>query len=214
MENRYVIRLSSSDKLLIVWKQKVAQQKKNAVAKLVKYAILNFIETGNFINIGRIHFHSENVTVNKDDTIIIQTVKTPLITQWIEANKAVGLGVSEPIKLILQECISIIPDTELEYLPVTLEESQQHKNNMLSIMRENANKVTKQGNSSVKKSIIKEEGRNSAKEKEYEVIKPEISPKESASEGKNIVEKVSADSNNLVKTGLNGLLPKRATKKD
>ena len=117
MENKYLITLSSSDKLIAAWKSKAIAAGQEKMSTLVKNAILTFIEKGEFLDIGHIHFNPDSVTVKKGDVISLQTVRTPIIRHWIEANLSAGLDISGPIKLLLSKCISIVPETEAEYFP-------------------------------------------------------------------------------------------------
>lgn len=143
MKNRYNITFSQSDKLIVAWKRKVIAANQEEMTTLVKNAILEFIDKETFSDIGHIHFHPEQETVKKYDGFILQTARTPIISHWIEANKEAGLGVSEPIKLLLKQCIKVVPDNEPEYFPPKNNLKQkQDASNILETMRRTANKVS------------------------------------------------------------------------
>lgn len=215
MENRYLVTLSSSDKLIATWKRKALAAGQEKMTTLVKNAILTFIEKGEFLDIGHIHFHPDNVENIKNDTILLQTARTPIISRWIEENIDAGLGISEPVKLLLSKCIRVVPDTEKEFFPPPKNNRKCNESSILRLMEENAKKITGRANSNViihsaiplsqtdepeYKSSTHSETKNSLTKESTPTIEKHSDSKESAPE------------NNQVLTGLNSLLPKRVSK--
>ena len=208
--NRYIITLSKSDLLIIAWKRKALKAGQEAMGTLVKDAILSFIETGEFIDIGHIHFNPEKETVTKGDSIPLQTARTPIINQWINANVEAGLGISGPIKLLLHECIKVIPDDEAEYFPPP-HKKRYNKASIFDKMRENAKKV-KGSNYPLKETPVL---RESKIPKESEVSQTVVYNKTTTDPSSIAPQKENStpvNNNPQVINGLNGLLPKRASK--
>ena len=141
MKNRYNITLSQNDKLIASWKRKAISAKQKKMSTLVRDAIIAFIESGTFLDIGHIHFHEEEETVEAYDAIVLQTARTPIVREWIEANVAADLGVSDPIIVLLNECIKVVPDDVEEWFPPS-SEGRKNKDRILSEMLKTANKVT------------------------------------------------------------------------
>ena len=120
MKTRYNITLSESDLLIIAWKRKIMEAKPSEMSALIKDAILTFIETGTFIDIGHIHFNPEQEIFKKGNSIVLLTARTPIINDWINENVKEGLGISQPIKILLKECIKVVPEEQEEYFLLRL----------------------------------------------------------------------------------------------
>lgn len=204
MGKRYTITLSSSDKLIATWKSKALKANQEKMGTLVKKAILAFIESGEFIDIGHIHFNPDNVTVKKGDFIPLQTARTPIIDRWIEENRAAGLDVSSPIKLLLTKCIKIIPETEDEFFPSPKSSRMYNETNMLHLMKANAAKISEQDNGTSNSIKAKHDiKKNEAPLPESVTVPmPEIKSQDKA-----------IPKSGQVVNGLNSLLPQRASKK-
>lgn len=154
MKTRYNITLSESDLLIIAWKRKIMEAKPSEMSALIKDAILTFIETGTFIDIGHIHFNPEQEIFKKGNSIVLLTARTPIINDWINENVKEGLGISQPIKILLKECIKVVPEEEEEYFPPTRKATIQNGEAILNIMRKNACKVGGQHHQNTKEKEI------------------------------------------------------------
>ena len=205
MEKRYIITLSSTDKLIAAWKNKALEAKQEKMSTLVKNAILNFIEAGEFLDIGHIHFDPDNVTVKKGEVIPLQTVKTPIINKWIEENRAAGLDVSGPIKLLLKKCIRIVPETEEEYFPPPRSSHKYSETSMLHLMKANAAKISERDSNLV----VRPESQPVEIKQDLSSSKPPVTK----STPEVIIQKKSTSESGQVVNGLNSLLPQRASKK-
>lgn len=199
MNNRYNITLSKNDKLIASWKRKAICAKQEEMSTLVRNAILTFIETGTFLDIGHIHFHPEDETVKLYDSIVLQTARTPIVREWIEANVADGLGVSGPIKVLLNECIKVVSDDVAEWFPPS-NEGRKDKDLILSKMLKTASKVT---------------GRNIEHESITKVSRsaPVLNDTTTKSKAVSRQEPQMNDDQKQIVSGLNSLLPQRAKKK-
>ena len=214
MENRYIITLTNSDKLIAEWKSKALAAGQEKMSVLVKNAILNFIETGEFLDIGHIHFHPDNVEVKKGNVISLQTVRTPLISRWIEENRAAGLDVSGPIKLLLSKCISVVPDTEKEYFPPPQGSRNYRESDIMSLMKANAAKITKQtGIDMASQSHTQFPKEKKTETAEIKLTEPAMQSEEQKSEVRSSKVSTKHPGNEQVRSGLNSLLPQRASKK-
>lgn len=200
MKNRYNIALSKSDKLIACWKRKALQAKQEEMSTLVRNAVLNFIETGTFLDIGHIHFNPEEETVTPYDCIVLQTARTPLVREWIEANDSAGLGIGGPIKVLLNECIKVIAEDEKEWFPPPSKGVNGNKSLILNEMLKTANKVT---------------GRNLDYTNISRSPRNTLSARESVLEQKStpVREQTVSGEHKQIVSSLNSLLPQRAKKK-
>jgi hypothetical protein len=117
------IAVGKKDAILFKWKMTVRDQENRQdredrlVSFIIKQALLSFVQTGTFIEIGRIHFNPRTDIVKNNARINLWLDDFPELIEWTKTLENRQIVVTKAYKEVLLHCITIVPEDEEEYIP-------------------------------------------------------------------------------------------------
>lgn len=129
------IGIGKKDAIIHKWRETVKNQEERMVSFIVKQALLSFVKTGNFIEVGRIHFDpKKDVVSGRLPPINLWLDDTPELIEWVNVLNDKKIPISKAVKEILHRSIKVVPTNEDEYIPSYYDFMQQ-TNSVIQILQ-------------------------------------------------------------------------------
>lgn len=126
----------SRDSDIAQWCILLKEQWNGGINYLVKRALRNYMRDGSFICIGKIHkCKDEKRALSQQSSVSLWFGDSPDIAEWIDLMDKSSIRPATLIREIIRKSITIIPDTEEEWIPTCLDfgtDIFERANNILS----------------------------------------------------------------------------------
>ena len=112
----------SRDSDIAQWCILLKEQWNGGINYLVKRALRNYMRDGSFICIGKIHkCKDEKRALSQQSSVSLWFGDSPDIAEWIDLMDKSSIRPATLIREIIRKSITIIPDTEEEWIPTCLD---------------------------------------------------------------------------------------------
>lgn len=111
------ITIGKKDAVFNKWRLAILNNGERALSFTIKKALLTYIQEGEFIDLGKIHFDPIKDRVDKRANINLWIDDSQLLVKWIRNLEENKIPVAKIIKEIIIRCIEIVPENIEEYIP-------------------------------------------------------------------------------------------------
>jgi len=109
------IRLGKKDAILAKWRKLVLKKGDRLQSLIIKKAILYYLKTGRYLEIGKIYFDPQNIEP-VGATINVWLDDEPELLEWVKKMETQKVKITKVFKEILHNCITIVPDEKEEFI--------------------------------------------------------------------------------------------------